>query len=261
MTSFSEAARELGSGPSLVLEVFDAATEIVATAPGVGDDQLSVYDEVLDRLTVSSSVLLTFEPALGGRVAAAIRHVAESSRTDLGVEPHRIAVLGRLVFGTTVLTLVYAGAEALVPLAAIQLDDEPLLAASVLRFCPLRQGDARVTYVSNVAWLAERPWRTDVAPLRAQPAFDAAVAEADLLLACLTAAHGAGSYSEGGAVEPHHAPRRLSERLRDPPQRDGLARLLDVDERAVDEAVRRADANVESTHRNGLRVRRRPIVG
>lgn len=126
----------------------------------------------------------------------------------------------------------------------------------MLRYGRLHDGDAQTTYEAAMRWLVTRPWRSEIATLARDDGLSTAVAEADLLLACLAVRHGNDAHSGGLSADTAGAPRRLAGRFRDPDQASALATLLDVGVDDARETLTSAYSGVAAIRPDGFPVRK-----
>lgn len=263
MTRLADTVKSFGPAQAAALDLLHTAARFRDVTGPDDDPQLAAYDAVADEFIAGAAALLCFAPGQARHVASAFQLATESLAEDRwSRDARRDAALARVVYGTVLSVLHLEGPTALVPLSHLDLNSELLLGTNAFRFARHHGGNAKVTYQAVSEWIAgPRAWLQDLPGLDAQRV-SAALAEVDLLLACIAVRRFRQSdvYSAGGAVEPSAAPARLRARLRDRDQRAALATLLDTTDDKLDEDIATADQAITSQSEQGFPLRRPPIV-
>lgn len=171
------------------------------------------------------------------------------------------ALLARAVRIVSAVALAHDRPEAMVALAATWHNDQPLLTSGALRHLDLFRDGADTAHTAHVQWLLGRPWRAEIAPLRADEQVSIAMAEVDVLLACLQAAASRDTYAPGLLVGEANVRPRLAARIVDPRQRVTMANLFATNDAELDECAASAYGRLVANRADGFPARRQALFG
>jgi hypothetical protein len=263
--SFGDAARSLRPAAGLALDLLDAAAGIVDTAPGVGEpaEILAHYDQPIDELLVPAAALAAYCDAEDLRhlgVAFGLLAAATSERYQQRTQVMDV-LLARAVRIVSAVALAHDRPEALLPVASICHNDESLLTSRSLRHLDLYRDGADTAHTAHVQWLLARPWRAEIAPLRADEQVSIAMAEVDVLLACLQAAAGRETYAPGLLIGEAKVRPRLAARMVDPRQRAAMTNLFATTDAELDECASSAYGRLVANSPDGFPARRQALFG
>jgi len=262
VTGLSDTIRGFGAAPAAAFDLLQQAAALRDLSGSWDESRLGAHDAHADAVITGAAALLCFAPEHGDRVTDAFRIAVGANDTEgLQRDARHEAVLARVVYGTALSVLHLGGVSALAALRGVDLDGEPLLGTDALRFARHHDGDANVAFGAVSKWISGRPWLDDLPGLD-EALVPVALAEVDLLLACLTVTRmdRSESYSAGGGAQARSAPRRLSARLRQPNERAGLALLLGTTDDELNAVLAAADKAIRSHSDRGMPVRRALIV-
>jgi hypothetical protein len=146
-------------------------------------------------------------------------------------------------------------------LTSICHNDEPLLASGRLRHLDLFHAGADIAHTAHVQWLLGRRWRDEIGPLRTDDQVSVAMAEVDVLLACLQAAAGRETYAPGLLVGEAKVRPRLVARIVDHRQRATMANLFATSDADLDECEASAYGRLVASRADGFPARRQALFG
>lgn len=263
---FSDAARSMGPAAALALALHEAAVAIIEIAPGAGEplEILAPYDQPVDELLVPAAALAAYgdtEDLRHLRVTFGLLAVATSERYQPRTRVMD-ALLARAVRIVSAIALAHDRPEALLALASTFHNDEALLTSGRLRHLDLFQDGADVAHAAHVQWLLGRPWREEIAPLRSVEQVSIAMAEVDVLLACLQAAAGGReTYAPGLLVGEANVRPRLVARIADPRQRLAMGSLFATSDADLDDFAAAAYGRLVANTADGFPARRQALFG
>jgi hypothetical protein len=234
--TFDQAVRTLGVGPALALDAAQAVADLYA----INGSDIESHDDAADRVAETVGALLLFgEASTIAAAAAAVRTYVRTASGNSGLAVTRRNVHGRLVVAWTAAALTHSNLDGLLAFRGIDVDGEPLFGSYKLRYSDGHAGDAKVSYDDRLVWISSRPWAAPMIGAGIAEGVEAAVAEADVLLALLLTAEAGrnGVFSAGLASHDDDARSRLVARLRVPRQRCAMCALFDVTDDELNDRV------------------------
>lgn len=262
---FADAARSLRPAAALGLDLLDAAAAITDTAPGVGEptEILAPYDQPMDELLAPATALAAYCDPEDLRHLGVTLGLLATATTERYQQRTQVmdALLARAVRILSAVALAHDRPEAMLALVSICHNDQPLLASSRLRHLDLFRDGADTAHTAHVQWLLGRPWRAEIAPLRTDEQVSIAMAEVDVLLACLQAAEGGEAYAPGLLVGEAKVRPRVVARIADPRQRAAMTNLFATNDADLDECAASAYGRLVANSADGFPARRQALFG
>lgn len=262
---FADAARSLRPAADLGLDLLDAAAAITDTAPGVGEptEILAPYDQPMDELLALAAALAAYGDPEDLRHLGVAFGLLAAATTERYQQRTQVmdALLARAVRIVSAVALGHDRPEAMLALTSTRHNDQPLLTSGSLRHLDLYRDGADTAHTAHVQWLVGRPWRAEIAPLRTDEQVSIAMAEVDVLLACLQAAASRETYAPGLLVGEATVRPRLVARLGDSRQRSAMTSLFATNDADLDERAASAYGQLVANRADGFPARRQALFG
>lgn len=250
-TTVAEALKLLEQHEALLAHQTGLAAHALAEAAldaeraGSAEETLAPLEGPLDAFLVPASALFAYGTDEPGLRAAVVAVDTLAARIPAQHEPGLAmieAVLGRSVLALCAIGLTVQRPAALLRLAGVTRSDgygntESVLTDSSLRHLTLYDRGAAEAYAATEAWWRARPWRSEIGALAHEDTAVDALAEAEVLTACLRAQQDERVFSAGISRQHRRVADRIVGRLRAPEQRPAICRLFEVGDAHLDETV------------------------